>query len=92
MLRLVGGEAARGLDLAAPVVRARRYNAEQANEPTDGTWDDLSLEPIAYHSAIYDPVRDRMVVFGGFDGLGNLHNDVWVLSLAGAPTWSLLST
>ena len=33
------------------------------------------------HSAIYDPVRDRMVVFGGYT-----YHDVWALKLAGDPT------
>jgi hypothetical protein len=37
------------------------------------------------HTAIYDPVRDRMVVFGGYE-----LNDVWALSLAGSPAWSPL--
>jgi hypothetical protein len=32
-------------------------------------------------TAIYDPVRDRMVVFGGYDG-GNRRNDVWALGWA----------
>jgi hypothetical protein len=41
------------------------------------------------HSAIYDPPRDRMVIFGG-DASGRL-NDVWALSLAGSPAWSALS-
>jgi hypothetical protein len=41
------------------------------------------------HSAIYDPVRDRMVVFGG-DG-SDTYNDVWALSLAGAPAWTELT-
>ena len=41
------------------------------------------------HSAIYDPVRDRMMVFGGDDG--SYRNDVWVLSLAGAPAWAELT-
>jgi hypothetical protein len=36
-------------------------------------------------AAIYDPFRDRMVIFGG-----SLHNDVWALSLAGTPTWTQL--
>jgi hypothetical protein len=40
------------------------------------------------HSAIYDPVRDRMVVFGGV--AGSPRNDTWVLDLSGAPAWSLL--
>ena len=44
-----------------------------------------------FHSASYDPIRDRMVVFGGHDGSGSLRNDLWALSLAGAPTWSSLS-
>lgn len=45
-------------------------------------------------SAIYDSARDRMIVFGGFDGAGygnGLQNDVWALSLSGAPTWSQLA-
>jgi hypothetical protein len=41
------------------------------------------------HTAIYDPVRDRMVVFGGYDG--DRRNDVWALSLAGSPAWSELT-
>ena len=42
------------------------------------------------HSGIYDPVRDRMVIFGGYDGT-TLLNDVWALSLAGTPAWAQLS-
>jgi hypothetical protein len=38
-------------------------------------------------SAIYDPVRDRMVMFGGYDG-GYL-DELWTLSLSGTPTWTL---
>ncbi len=41
------------------------------------------------HTALYDPVRDRMVVFGGVD-TGSWPNDVWVLSLGGTPAWSAL--
>jgi hypothetical protein len=40
------------------------------------------------HSAIYDPVRDRMVVFGGSSGSPYCLNDVWALSLAGTPAWT----
>lgn len=46
--------------------------------------------PRVGHSAIYDPVRDRMIVFGGYDGTSFL-NDVWALSLSGTPAWTLLS-
>lgn len=41
------------------------------------------------HSAIYDPVRDRMIVFGGMSN-GFRMNDVWELSLSRAPSWSAL--
>jgi hypothetical protein len=43
-----------------------------------------------HHSAIYDPVRDRMLVFGGFDG--SARNDVWALTFSGDPAWSELIT
>jgi hypothetical protein len=39
---------------------------------------------------IYDPLRDRIIVFGGLQG-GTLLNDVWALSLSGTPTWTQLS-
>ena len=47
-------------------------------------------------SAIYDPVRDRLLMFGGrtdtLDASGESQfvylNDVWALSLSGTPTWS----
>ena len=41
------------------------------------------------HSAIYDPVRDRMIVVGGWDGHAYL-NDVWALSLADPMHWTQL--
>ena len=44
--------------------------------------------PRAGHSAIYDPVRDRMIVFGGQYGGGN---DVWELTFSGTPTWNQLA-
>jgi hypothetical protein len=57
----------------------------------DGTWQQLPPPSARYlHAAVYDPVRDRMVVFGGYS-TRDLVNDVWVLSLAGTPEWSQLS-
>ncbi len=41
------------------------------------------------HEAVYDPVRDRMIVFGGYDGA--FQNDTWALSFAGTPTWTQLT-
>ena len=40
--------------------------------------------------AVYDPVRDRVLVFGGFDG--SFYADVWALHLAGPLHWELLAT
>ncbi len=56
------------------------------------TWSMLSASgtpptPRRHHAAVYDPVRDRMLVFGGFDVAGRL-NDVWALSLGTAPAWT----
>src|SRR5262252_703410 len=44
------------------------------------------------HSAVYDVIRERMLVFGGNDGFDNMLNDVWELPLRGAPAWSPLET
>ena len=42
------------------------------------------------HSMVYDPVRDRLIVFGGYDNVG-FFNDVWELSLSSSPAWAALS-
>jgi hypothetical protein len=55
----------------------------------DGAWNLLSGPERFASSAIYDPVRDRMLVFGSTRG--GFLNDVWALSLAGAPTWTKLT-
>lgn len=47
-----------------------------------------------YHTAVYDPIQDRMIVFGGgiFDGSGwQLNNETWSLQLAGTPHWTQLT-
>jgi hypothetical protein len=48
--------------------------------------------PLARRSgtAIYDALRDRMVIFGGFDGWDTFLNDVWALSLE-TLQWTQLS-
>ena len=56
----------------------------------DPTWTALPAAPFGPsqgHSAIYDPIRDRMVVFGG----SALGNQVWALSLGENPTWTQLT-
>jgi len=43
------------------------------------------------HTMVYDPLRDRMLIFGGqLGGTGSFTNEVWELSLSGTPTWSPL--
>ena len=43
--------------------------------------------PRELHSAIYDPMRARMVVFGG-EGWSGVLNDTWLLSLGDTPQWT----
>jgi hypothetical protein len=42
--------------------------------------------PRRLHTGVYDPVGDRLIVFGGFDD--TLLGDLWQLSFSGTPTWS----
>jgi hypothetical protein len=60
------------------------------------TWSQLTVAgtpPAARssHSCIFDPVRNRVVLFGGASGAGDPLNDVWQLSLAGSPEWTLIT-
>lgn len=57
----------------------------------DSSWTLLSTSgPVrTEHSAVYDAVRDRMLVYGGIDANGTYSNEVWSLSL-GDLTWSRL--
>ena len=48
-------------------------------------------EPRTNHSAIADPPRGRMLVFGGDDGAA-YRNDLWELALEGEPMWTRLWT
>lgn len=46
----------------------------------------------ASHTALFDPARQRMLVFGGHTNFGETtsQNDVWALSLSGALRWERL--
>jgi hypothetical protein len=45
----------------------------------------------AFHSAIYDPIFDRMIVFGGYSGAAL--GDLWELDLGGVtPAWQAVAT
>jgi hypothetical protein len=61
------------------------------------TWIQLNISgtapsPRAYHSAVYNPVSNQLIVFGGNDCVQTNSNDVWVLSnangLGGTPFWT----
>lgn len=41
------------------------------------------------HAAIYDPVGDRMVIYGGYVGTSD-YSDTWALGLSGSPSWTKL--
>lgn len=58
----------------------------------DGTWARLpATSRVHYHSLIRDPVRDRLIQFGGTGPKGN-SNEAYVLDLAGDPVWAVLPT
>ena len=83
------------------------YNDVWVLTNADGTatcgWIQLSPSgtppsPRAMHAAAYDPVNNRMIVFGGDLNVGNCYgcvNDTWVLSnangIGGTPVWTQLS-
>jgi hypothetical protein len=59
------------------------------------TWIELHPEGAAppgrsSHVVVFDPLESRLLVHGGFDGIGLL-SDLWELSLSGTPTWQPLS-
>jgi len=59
-----------------------------------GTWEQIAPSgpwPAARsgHVAVYDPVQDRMIVHGGFDG-ADILDDTWALNLTGPPSWTKL--
>src|SRR5207244_581032 len=61
----------------------------------DPTWSQLTPAGalpagLEYQTAIYDPVRDRLIVFGGTDGTSR-HAELWALPLADPSAWSALA-
>jgi hypothetical protein len=59
----------------------------------DGNWIQHPPPALEEPTAVYDPVRQSMLVFGGWHTSGqSFSNDVWELSLSGPPAWTLLAT
>jgi len=87
MMRLAQGERGQRVSPSGPL---DALPARITSDPSvDGTWQFLPSSGPFGHTAFYDPVRDRMVVFGGYDG-SSFKNDVRALSLAGSPAWTEL--
>jgi hypothetical protein len=78
---------------------------DSGNSPTNRTWA-LSLDTMAWtellpagtpppvvvqHMAVYDPLRDRMIVWGGGTTGHELYDDTWELSFSSL-TWTKLTT
>jgi hypothetical protein len=89
MVRLARTGTTAALDSSAADFRAAL--PAHAEDSVNGAWSQPVSPVGGYHSAIYDPVRDRMVAFGGTFGSDSYLNDVWILSLAGAPAWTQLT-
>lgn len=90
-----------GGDEPAPRRDRRAYTARRpdtmAIAADDGVWSEIGGPPAAVsaprrltHAAIHDPLRDRLVVFGGSDG--SFRDDTWVLPLDGSVAWMQLTT
>ncbi len=79
--------------IGTPAASGTRLAASAPGDP-GGTWTDVNLGSTYYnryaHAAVYDPVRSRMLVFGGYNGSQAL-DEVWALSLSGSPSWTLLN-
>lgn len=71
----------------------RRLDDLWAYKPATATWTQLTQGPRPperlSHSAIWDPVADQMIVFGGGCGAGCYRNDMWAYR-PGTNSWSQL--
>ena len=81
-----------GFDGVSPP-SSRRSDLWQLSLSGSPQWTELSpgAGPSARsgHRAAYDPVRQRMIVYGGYDV--NFVSDTWALALVGAPAWTNLA-
>ena len=68
-----------------------RPNPGSSSAPLDGVWSVMPPPTARYwQSTIYDPLNERVIVFGGYDG--QYRNDTWALGLSGPASWRRLST
>src|SRR2546425_1512563 len=80
-----------GMNRASLAGPAEAENPESATS-ADGVWVQDPPPSARYlHTAVYDPVHNRMVVFGGYASGYDLVSDVWALSLTGTTAWTKLN-
>jgi len=84
-----------GIDSPMMIPFGTRMNDAWALRLGNNAWTSLSPlgsppSPRENHIAVYDPLGDRMIVFGGRDAAG-LKNDLWALALAGQESWTSLA-
>jgi N-acetylneuraminic acid mutarotase len=74
----------------------RFFNDVWAFDLATDTWSEIVVSgptPTPRETrAIYDPVRDRVVIFGGFGTTTGHLNQTWALELSGVPSWHQLFT
>jgi hypothetical protein len=75
-------------------VLADVWSLSLANPPSWTAEQPSGSPPAArrYSTAIYDSVRDRVVIYGGSNAAGIPYSDVWSLWLAPTPKWEQLPT
>jgi hypothetical protein len=73
----------------SPASASTRPVASPATD--DGAWQRIPQLGRTQHSAIYDPIRHRMLVYGGMEEAA-IKDDVYELSLSGGPTWTHVTT
>jgi hypothetical protein len=68
---------------------SRASDAQVGQRPGDGAWSQLVTGRNGGITAVYDPVRDRMIAGGGpdpvtlsYDDVVDVYNEVWALSFA----------
>ncbi|MHC5021772.1 MAG: Kelch repeat-containing protein, partial [Planctomycetota bacterium] len=64
------------------------WRLDLSQNPATGQWTQMSpagTAPVGIdgHVQVYDPIRRRILIFGGFDGTG-VNNDLWELDLSTA--------
>lgn len=73
---------------------------QNANGQSTPQWINATPHGVApsqrqYHTAVYDPNANSMIVFGGSDCNSGFLNDVWILNFAngvgGTPSWTKLA-